>query len=271
MNSTFASNLRRFCSTKDSIAAVCRATNINRQQFNRYLSGSTLPNRATREKICCYFGVDEGALFGSSDNQLSLKSADTVPWLEAEIHSSLALLKSEVSASIPEGIYFADFAIPHDEDSIMRSVVIIRRDGNLTTFRRITGRSERRGSWWSNFDGDHRGIILDRRHSLYFMALNAYGHREPTLLVLQWLPSSAPLLGGMARPLPQPAHQLPPLSFIRVRKKPPCARPCRPRMFIRQTTPELIRLSSIPWTSNARSWSGWFVTSTCQSLRYDGA
>ena len=196
LNSAFASNLRKFCSSRDSIAEVCRATKINRQQFNRYLAGKTLPNRKTREKICCYFGVDEGELFDTTSNQVSSKSLDSALWPEAELRTSLALLSSEAPASIPEGIYFSDFAIPHDESSIMRSAVVIRRDGNLTTFRRITGRSERRGSWWSNFDGDHRGIVLDRRHSLYFVALNTYGHREPTLLVLHWLPSTTSMLGG---------------------------------------------------------------------------
>jgi len=42
-------NLARLCEGKGSIAAVCRATQINRQQFNRYLSGETVPNKRNRE------------------------------------------------------------------------------------------------------------------------------------------------------------------------------------------------------------------------------
>lgn len=56
-------NLARLCEGKGSIAAVCRATQINRQQFNRYLSGETVPNKRNRERICRYFGVAERELF----------------------------------------------------------------------------------------------------------------------------------------------------------------------------------------------------------------
>lgn len=39
MNENFARNLRLLCSYYKSIAEVCRRLEINRAQFNRYLSG----------------------------------------------------------------------------------------------------------------------------------------------------------------------------------------------------------------------------------------
>ena len=52
-------NLRLLCSYKKSISNVCRDLKINRQQFNKYLSGKTAPSSNNLRKICDYFGVEE--------------------------------------------------------------------------------------------------------------------------------------------------------------------------------------------------------------------
>lgn len=55
-------NLAFLCSYHPSIAAVCRRLEINRQQFNKYLSGQTWPSRRNMRRICDFFGVSEGEL-----------------------------------------------------------------------------------------------------------------------------------------------------------------------------------------------------------------
>ncbi|WP_352606849.1 helix-turn-helix transcriptional regulator [Mesorhizobium sp. M0488] len=55
-------NLAFLCGYHPSIAAVCRRLQINRQQFNKYLSGQTWPSRRNMRKICDFFGVSEGEL-----------------------------------------------------------------------------------------------------------------------------------------------------------------------------------------------------------------
>lgn len=196
LRETFASNLKRLCAGKPSIAAVCRGTGINRQQFNRYLSGAALPNDKNLKKICTYFKIDEFALY--RENLTSAARSDTKPPPNTDVEEAIKALGNERPTSVEPGLYFAHFAHPHDPTSIMRSVMVIRRDGNLSTFRRLTGWSERRGSWWSHFNGDHRGIIIERRHWLYFIALNSVGTNEPTQLVMRWIPNSDPILGGHA-------------------------------------------------------------------------
>ncbi|WP_181178373.1 helix-turn-helix transcriptional regulator [Mesorhizobium sp. B4-1-3] len=63
MNSEpLSQNLAFLCSYYPSIAAVCRRLQINRQQFNKYLSGQTWPSRRNMRKICDFFGVSEGEL-----------------------------------------------------------------------------------------------------------------------------------------------------------------------------------------------------------------
>ena len=162
-------NLARLCEGKGSIAAVCRATQINRQQFNRYLSGETVPNKRNREKICRYFGIAERELFIEPAEETGSRTGDpTGSWSHREMRAAMKLIYSEPPLSIRPGIYFTYFAIPQDQTSIMRSVLVIRNDGGLTTFRRLTGFSEPHGSWWSHFTGDHKGIVIERLHWALF-------------------------------------------------------------------------------------------------------
>src|SRR5579871_2329328 len=192
-------NLARLCASRGSIAAVCRATQINRQQFSRYLSGETVPNKRNRDKICRFFGIAESELFVEPAAESAARSPEPPgSWSHREMRAAMKLVYSEPPNSIRPGIYFAHFSIPEDQSSIMRSVLVVRMDGSLATFRRLTGFSEPRGSWWSHFTGDHRGIVIERLHWLYFVALNWRGTREPTLLVLRWIPISEPMLGGKA-------------------------------------------------------------------------
>lgn len=220
LRESLSANLSRLCEGENSIAAVCRATRINRQQFNRYLSGDSLPNQRNREKICHYFNIDEPELFREASGTLAKERDDAVSWSHGDLRAALKLVHSEVRTSIAPGIYFAHFAIPHDQTSIMRSTVVVRSDGNLSTFRRLTGISEPKGSWWSHFHGDHKGVILERRHWLYFLGLNGRGNREPTLLVLRWLANSQPMLGGHAMILTPPGPTMTAMVM----------HPCRPGM-----------------------------------------
>lgn len=53
-----ALNLRLLCTYYKSIAEVCRRLNINRPQFNRYLSGQYKPSANTLRRLCEFFGVE---------------------------------------------------------------------------------------------------------------------------------------------------------------------------------------------------------------------
>lgn len=198
MRATFAASLSELCSRERSIAAVCRSTRINRQQFHRYLSGEALPNRHNMQKICRHFGIDESELFRERDAGETTSEVGAEPWSAVDLRAVLKRMHSELPTSVQPGLYYAHFAHPHDPRSLMRSTVAVRRDRNITTFRRLTGFAESDGSWWSHFTGDHQGVIVERRGWLYFLALNRVASLEPTLLVLRWLPDAAPLLSGHA-------------------------------------------------------------------------
>lgn len=53
----FPGNLRIASSQYSSVAAVCRSLEINRQQFNKYLSGQVYPNQHNLQRICHFFGI----------------------------------------------------------------------------------------------------------------------------------------------------------------------------------------------------------------------
>lgn len=56
--SIFGKNLRTLCRGEPSITGLCQKLNINRAQFNRYLSGESSPRPLILQRICEYFDVD---------------------------------------------------------------------------------------------------------------------------------------------------------------------------------------------------------------------
>lgn len=192
----FSSNLAKLCAQETDVMTVCRATKINRQQFQRYLSG-TVPYERNLEKICRYFGVKPQDMFvesGVGERDIE----DKAWWSHVDMRQALKLVHSDTRPSIPSGLYYTYFAIPGHTATIARSATIVRTSGGLTTFRRLTGLAERSGSWWSQFFGDHKGMVIERAHWLYFVGINARGNREPTLITVRWLQGSKFILGGQA-------------------------------------------------------------------------
>ncbi|WP_246728200.1 helix-turn-helix domain-containing protein [Mesorhizobium japonicum] len=62
-----AANLRTLCDQHGSVAAVCRKINVNRQQFNKYLSGVHVPSAANIRIIANYFGLSVPILFSDPE------------------------------------------------------------------------------------------------------------------------------------------------------------------------------------------------------------
>ena len=67
----FTENLRFACATRPSISQICREIGINRQQFNRYISGEARPSAHNLSRIAAFFGV------GSQDFSLAAAAFQT--------------------------------------------------------------------------------------------------------------------------------------------------------------------------------------------------
>lgn len=50
-------NIGRLAKSRGNISTVCRRLGINRQQFNKYLTGQHLPSQVNLNAICDFFGV----------------------------------------------------------------------------------------------------------------------------------------------------------------------------------------------------------------------
>lgn len=61
--SHFSKTLKSLCGTKGSINMVCQGLGINRQQFAKYLSGSTLPSIYAVQRMAEYFEVEASIFF----------------------------------------------------------------------------------------------------------------------------------------------------------------------------------------------------------------
>ena len=59
----FAANLRFLCEQRGSITTVCKKIGLNRQQFNKYLSGLHLPSPQNMRLIANFFGLSVAIMF----------------------------------------------------------------------------------------------------------------------------------------------------------------------------------------------------------------
>lgn len=74
---SFARNLRYLYDRHRSVAEVCRQLDINRQQFNKYLSGASFPSAHNLARICTFFGVEETMLHLPPPQFTQLLQSDT--------------------------------------------------------------------------------------------------------------------------------------------------------------------------------------------------
>jgi len=147
MQDDFADNLAYLCSHHASIAEVCRRLAINRQQFNKYLSGRSRPSRANMRRICDFFGVTEAEIMMEPSQLRSLVSVRVRPVAEEALSGPMAHLDriARKSASLDRyaGYYFRYFYSFSNPGQIMKSLGrLYIRDGRC---------------WWKNIE-----LIRDR-------------------------------------------------------------------------------------------------------------
>jgi len=108
----FAENLKALCSQHKSVSFVARETGINRQQFEKYLRGKSMPSPFTQRKIAEFFGVMPQDLFDDARIERELKIATPAapavfkPFPEKPSRDELVRLRNYT------GIYNAYFISP---------------------------------------------------------------------------------------------------------------------------------------------------------------
>lgn len=170
MQDDFAANLRLLCSYYRSIAEVCRRLNINRSQFNRYLSARFRPSAHTLRRFCDFFGVEEyEILLPHEQFQRLIKvrpsRAESRADSEAESRpedAHLAQLSERGSSGLSRylGYYFENYMAMAHPGKILRTLVRLEQRGDRVYFQRTERVREREG------DAVCHGVYLGMAHFL---------------------------------------------------------------------------------------------------------
>jgi transcriptional regulator with XRE-family HTH domain len=174
----FADNLRALCARHGSIAAVCSAIGMNRQQFNKYLSGSTLPNAPTLEKICGFFGVEPESLFCQPYGNGEVMTSALMNLAKGALGATEGMRRS----TLRTGCHYMYMPWPRDPAKCLRAALVIQDKNGVTLFSRFTKyRSPGLRPRYS-MSGRHDGIVLESDKAKYLIATSRKGLGELNLV-----------------------------------------------------------------------------------------
>lgn len=221
IHKVFADNLRQHCTRFDSIAELCRACDINRQQFNRYLSGQNLPNPRTLKKLSDVLNVSEASLFQTEPAMTAAPIRSSLQTLDFNIpahalspagHRALQnnltrIAEKQQVSDFSTGYYFCYMPIPNQPGFVLRTLIKVINAGGIARFARRTSYS-RIGAPKSQFAiGRHVGILIADLHATLFLGFNAiYPHEVSVLKALRRIADHQTPTPGLAL-LRAPEHE----------------------------------------------------------------
>lgn len=195
-------NLRYLFNLDASIAATARQINMNRQQINKYLNGTSVPSVRNLQKICTHFSVDENEIFFKPAEFLALyELRGKQTFLPKDILETLLSLRSIVSTDEARlqsycGIYFRYCYA--DDRKICKSVEIIFQKESLTYSRGIMilpqNGAENRTSSVAKSDA----LVLLLGERLYFFEAKDLIRPNANLKMTICYPSYSPAIADMA-------------------------------------------------------------------------
>ena len=162
----FTLNLRLLSSKHRSVADICRQMKLNRQQFNKYLAGSSLPSAQNLRRIAIFFGVEEGDLFQSHNDFakhiLSTPTVDVMPVALQKFWETQYSKRSITAASLKRycGYYHLHFRSPAWPNRIIRSVAVIYQQDGRTYIRNLERLVRRDKPHLGNFVVKYHGIVM---------------------------------------------------------------------------------------------------------------
>jgi transcriptional regulator with XRE-family HTH domain len=168
----YCANLQFCCDHYRSVSEICRKLNINRQQFNRYLGGTTTPSRHNHKKISDFFGLEDDELFTAHETFVaSFKrrvAAPPSPFAFERLEPLIRSISGRNAAALSEyqGFYFKYFYTFLGKARIKRELVYWRYEKGMlvsSTKQRYLGQDET--DTGSNRHLTFRGVVgaLDDR------------------------------------------------------------------------------------------------------------
>ncbi|WP_226576132.1 helix-turn-helix domain-containing protein [Acuticoccus sediminis] len=133
----YRDNLLFCCDHYRSISDLCRRVGINRQQFNRYLSGESLPSRHNHKKISDFFGLEFDELLLPHRQFIATFGRRKVEsFMPPDLESFSYFMKSMAGPRARlledyQGFYFRHFFNFHGDGRIKRELVHWRLDDGV--------------------------------------------------------------------------------------------------------------------------------------------
>lgn len=173
MTDDLGRNLHYLCAHYRSVAEVCRRIDINRQQFNKYLSGSAVPSLHNLKRIGDFFGVEESELLLAHEDFVQLVLRRPVGLDVPEVmrrffqDSRQRLHSSRLAMERYLGLYHAHFLSPAWPDGILRSLYVITGDRQLTYAKAVERLAWRERARRDPFVHKYEGIAIYDENRLY--------------------------------------------------------------------------------------------------------
>lgn len=156
----FGTNLRKLASSHSSISSLCRELDINRTQFNRYLSGESFPRPDILHKIATFFGKDARIL---------LEPVETIeaPTRDLLHHPVLKDFFGEAITQVPTSLFpdgFYRFTRPSfvEHNKYIQSLALVWREDGYTFVRGLEAKSafKDQGLPWDVKSREYRGTVM---------------------------------------------------------------------------------------------------------------
>jgi hypothetical protein len=172
----FAENLFALATRSGSIASTCRDLEINRQQFNKYLNGTVLPNEVTLSKITKYFKVDSLNLFESPQpiRAPSLRAPTDLMSELSGTHSrydrTLDTMETEsANCNLREGVYTCYLPWKMKPGHSLRSIIVVTKIGSKLVFTRLVRHINLSDNIHLYPTTCHDGLVTQNRNRITFV------------------------------------------------------------------------------------------------------
>ncbi len=164
----FTRNLRFLCSKHASISEVCRNIGINRQQFNKYLSGASRPSQRNLNRICDFFRVSEAELVSDSKSFIAKYGQGRDFIFEQQFESLFPSSNTDLRRYM--GYYFSYFYSLTYPGKVIRSLVLIYELKNRTFTKAIERIQGRKGDApEEKFINKYTGIVAYASNRIFIM------------------------------------------------------------------------------------------------------
>lgn len=160
LREVFGSNLRKLARNHDSIAGLCRELQINRTQFNRYLSGESFPRPDILHRIATFFGCDARILLEPVE-EIDTASKDLLH------HPVLNEFFGEQITHVDESIFpngFYRFSRPSfvEPNQYLQALVRVWREDGFCFVRGLEAKAafQQQGLPWDAKSREYRGMVM---------------------------------------------------------------------------------------------------------------